>query len=318
MKKKICKLNFSNKMSSTASAQVVRQALNKAGEISPQYPPVAKIHSAPDVLLRKGQMDRLKGRFNTAQVQPLNFASGYFTAASTGSYIDFWLTNMDIDVIQDIYVVMNCTNTSTTAACYPLPTPYWIQSYSVYQGNNQWENNVPNDIIFYETLLDNDDTKLNTLAEVELFDASTGLYNSDGIAESTTADYYVKMPPMSLTNSFIFLPSLNQPPRLRLYMNGGNFMFTTSAQTLQLNSIYLEVHGIKYSTEVRQELLSIHRQGNFVNKLSVYQNQVYNIGTSLSPASTQFQQILTSFQGEASSILFWIRPSSLGNSTDYG
>jgi hypothetical protein len=142
------------------------------------------------------------------------------------------MTNMDIDVIQDIYVIMNCTNTSTTAACYPLPTPYWIQSYSVHQGNNQWENNVPNDIIFYEMLLDNDDTKLNTLSEVELFDASTGQYNSDGIAESTTADYYVKMPSMSLTNSFIFLPSLTQPPRLRLYMNGGNYMFTTSAQTL--------------------------------------------------------------------------------------
>jgi len=89
------------------------------------------------------------------------------------------------------------------------------------------------------------------------------------------------------------------------------------AQTLQLNLIYLEVHGWKYSDEVRQSLLSIHRQGNFVNKCSVYQLLVYNIGTSLSSSSTQIQQILLSFQGQASSILFWIRPSTLGGSTDY-
>jgi len=96
----------------------------------------------------------------------------------------------------------------------------------------------------------------------------------------------------------------------------GNFMYTSSAQTLQLNLIYLKVHGLKYSDEVRQSLLLIHRQGNFVNKCSVYQLQVYNIGTSLASLSTQIQQILLS--GQASSILFWIRPSTLGGSTDYG
>jgi len=151
---------------------------------------------------------------------------------------------------------------------------------------------------------------------LEPFDASTGQHESSGSAASATANYYVKMPPCTLTNLFVFLPSLSQPPRLRLYMNGGNFMYTTSAQTLQLNLIYLEVHGLKYSDEVRQSLLSIHRQGNFVNKCSVYQLQVYNIGTSLSSLSTQIQQILLSFQGQASSILFWIRPSTLGGSTD--
>jgi len=100
-------------------------------------------------------------------------------------------------------------------------------------------------------------------------------------------------------------------------MNGGNFMFTTSAQTLQLNLIYLEVHGLKYSDEVRQSLLSIHHQGNFVNKCNVYQSQVYNIRTSLASSSTQIQQILSSFQGQASFISFWIRPSTLGGSTNY-
>jgi len=33
---------------------------------------------------------------------------------------------------------------------------------------------------------------------------------------------------------------------------------------------------------------------------------------------TQFQTILTLLQGEASSIMFWIRPSSQGGSPDYG
>jgi len=96
-------------------------------------------------------------------------------------------------------------------------------------------------------------------------------------------------------------------------------MFTTSAQTLQLNQCYLEVHGIKYAPEVRTELMQLHRRGNFVNKTSVYQHQIYNIGSSLSiysEADTQFQTILTSLQGEATSIMFWIRPSSQGGSTD--
>jgi len=35
-------------------------------------------------------------------------------------------------------------------------------------------------------------------------------------------------------------------------------------------------------------------------------------------ADTQFQTILTLFQGEATSIMLWIRPSSQGGSTNYG
>jgi len=58
-------------MSAGASAQVVRQALNKVGELNPQYPLVSKIHNNPDILLRKSQMDRLKGHFSISQVQPL-------------------------------------------------------------------------------------------------------------------------------------------------------------------------------------------------------------------------------------------------------
>jgi len=54
-------------------------------------------------------------------------------------------------------------------------------------------------------------------------------------------------------------------------------MFTTEAQTLQLNQCYLEVHGIKYAPEVCNELMQLHRRGNFVNKTSVYQHQIYNI-----------------------------------------
>jgi len=92
----------------------------------------------------------------------------------------------------------------------------------------------------------------------------------------------------------------------------------TAAQTLQLNQCYLEVHGIKYAPEVRNKLTQLHRRGNFVNKTSVFQNQIYNIGSSLSTADTQFQTILTSLQGEATSVMFWIRPSSQGGLTDYG
>jgi len=67
-----------------------------------------------------------------------------------------------------------------------------------------------------------------------------------------------------------------------------------------------------------QLTMQLHRRGNFVNKTSVYQHQIYNIGSSLSTVGTQFQTILTLLEGEASSIMFWIRPSSQGGSTDYG
>jgi len=82
-------------MSASASAQVVRQALNKVGELNPQYPRVSKIHNNPDIILRKSQMDRIEGRFSISQVQPLNFSSGYFSSSTVGSYLDFNLTNIN-------------------------------------------------------------------------------------------------------------------------------------------------------------------------------------------------------------------------------
>jgi len=92
-------------MSASVSAQVVRQALNKVGELNPQYPPVSKIHNNPNILLRKSQMDILKGCFSTSQVQPLNFSSGYLSASTVGSYLDFHLTNINKDVLEEIFVV---------------------------------------------------------------------------------------------------------------------------------------------------------------------------------------------------------------------
>jgi len=78
-----------------------------------------------------------------------------------GSYLDFNLTNINEDVLEEIYLVFNVTNTSTTVPIFPLPTPLWIQSYSVWQGSNQWESQVPSEIILLENLLNMDDVKLN-------------------------------------------------------------------------------------------------------------------------------------------------------------
>jgi len=69
-------------------------------------------------------MDKLKGQFSTGQVQPLNFGSGHFSSSNVGQYIDFNITNLDLDVIQDIYVVMNAKNMSTTVATIPLPATH--------------------------------------------------------------------------------------------------------------------------------------------------------------------------------------------------
>jgi len=85
-------------MSASASAQVAWQALNKVGELNPQCPLVSKINNNPDILLRKSQMDRLKGHFSISQVQPLNFSSVYFSASTVGSYLDFNQTNINEDI----------------------------------------------------------------------------------------------------------------------------------------------------------------------------------------------------------------------------
>jgi len=163
-----------------------------------------------------------------------------------------------------------------------------------------------------------DDVKLNQYGPSILINPSTGQHVTTGIAAGETGNYHVKFPALTVMNSFVFLPSLSQLLRLRLYLSGGNYMFRTGAQTLQLNQCYLEVHGIKYAPEVCNELMQLYRRGNFFNKTSVYQHQIYNIGSSLITASTQFQTILTSLQREATSIMFWIRPSSQGGLTDYG
>jgi len=139
------------------------------------------------------------------QVQPLNFGSRYFLSSNVGQYIDFNVTNVDMDIIQDIYIIMNVTNTSSSVAVIPLPATHWITQYSTHKGPNQWENNVPNNIIQLESLLNNDSTKINSLASSELFDASTIQHDSSGIASCIMANYDVKMPPWTLTNSFVFL-----------------------------------------------------------------------------------------------------------------
>jgi len=64
-------------------------------------------------------------------ITQLNFSSGYFSASMVGSYLDFNLTNINKDVLEEIYVVFNVTNTSTKVPVFPLPTPLWIQSFVV-------------------------------------------------------------------------------------------------------------------------------------------------------------------------------------------
>jgi len=61
--------------------------------------------------------------------------------------------------------------------------------------------------------------------------------------------------------------SATRPKRMRFRLCG-NYMFTTGAQTLLHNQCYLEVHGSKYAPEVCNELMQLHRIGNFVNKTS--------------------------------------------------
>jgi len=130
-------------------------------------------------------MDRLKGRFSISQVQPLNFSSGYFSASMVGSYLDFNLTNINEDVLEEIYVVFNVTHTSTRTSS---TTPLWIQSYSVWQGSNQCKSQVPSEIILLENLLNLDDVKLNEYGPSMLIDPETGQHNSAGIAAGKTGN----------------------------------------------------------------------------------------------------------------------------------
>jgi len=88
------------------------------------------------------------------------------------------LTKINEDVLEEIYVVFNVTNTSTTTAIVPLPTPLWIQSYCVWHGSNQWESQVPSEIILLENLLDLDDVKLNEYGLSMLINLTTGQHDT--------------------------------------------------------------------------------------------------------------------------------------------
>jgi len=46
-------------------------------------------------------MDKLKGEFSMAMVQTLNFGSGYFLSSNIGQYIDFNVTNIDMNIIHN-------------------------------------------------------------------------------------------------------------------------------------------------------------------------------------------------------------------------
>jgi len=81
-------------------------------------------------------------------------------------------------VLEVIYIVFNVINTSTAMAVIPLPTPLWIQSYSVWQGSNQWESQVPSEIILLENLLNMDDIKLNEYGPLMLINPTTQHYRN--------------------------------------------------------------------------------------------------------------------------------------------
>ena len=160
---------------------------------------------------------------------------------------------------------------------------------------------------------------MKELATLSLFDATTAQHTTTGIAAGASATFYLWFPNTIITNSFFFLPAINAqaPVRLCLCMNGGNQMFTTAAQGLTLNSISLLVSGIKYEREVRDELMRVHRSGTFVSKCETWQFQRFPLGSTLS-ANTQIQQLLQGMNGECSSLFFFIRPSLLNGSTQYG
>jgi len=120
--------------------------------------------------------------------------------------------------LEEIYVAFNVTNTSTTMAVFPLPTPLWIQSYSIWQGFNQWESQVPSEIILLENLLNLDDVKIYKYGPSMLIDPITGQHDSVGIAAGATGNYYVKFPVFTVMNGFVFLPSLSHLLQLRLYL----------------------------------------------------------------------------------------------------
>jgi len=170
-------------------------------------------------------------------------------------------------------------------AIVPLPTLFGFRAV-VFGRDLTSGTQVPSEIIPLENLFNMDEAKLYEYGPSMLINPSTGQHDTTGIAAGANGNYYVKFPAFTVTNSFMFLTSLSQPLRLRIYLSGGNYMFTTGAQMLQLNPCYLEVHGIKYAPEVHNELMQFHRRGNLVLVYRGLIHKLYNIGLSLTTADT--------------------------------
>lgn len=300
------------------SAHMISSNLKLLGAQTEQFPKVSKLIKNPDVYVPDRDVSRLEGRFYQDRVQPVNIPAGVFTAASFGAFIDFQIVGIQSDVITQMDLEWNVSNSSGTTACVPLPATQWITAYTLYQGNSILENNVYSEVLTLETVLESDNTRLDQLQTLSLFDPDTGFADADGIAASATQNVYTRFPNTVLTNSMVYLPAVSQqaPVTLRIFLNGGNQLFTTAQQTMVLNSISLLVSGLKYNPSVRDEISALHKRGSVVGKCTTWQINQYPIASL--PANTTINQLLQGFTGECSSLFFFLRPSTTNGSTYYG
>jgi len=290
----------------------VKKAINEIGDSVTENIPYAQYKYDPPVLFNKSNLTKFKSRQTISIITP-NPPPPSNAFTTQGGITEFDLSNITCDTIEHVIIEFNVTNNGA-AITYPLPTPWWIQYLESLIGSTLIER-IYNTSIAVEQLAYNDNTQFAELASVQLQDPNTGFHLTSGIAVGATATYALRLPSHAITNSFLITRALKGSIRYRLQLNSGNNMFTTAAQTLSLNSMRMVITGAKFEDTVIQDFLELHQRQGMVCKCEIHDYQIYPL--NIVAASTAYQQVLNSIQGKVSSLMFLIRPSTIGT-TNYG
>lgn len=201
-----------------------------------------------------------------SQIQPTLTNSSFFN--SSNNFIDFNIpTNSHIDKIEDIYLEVELSNSSTTVACVLATVPYMaINRVEIRLSDVIVETITPTQLYLAEAVYKGDlahmqTNAVNTAIDPITFDLSTS-YNTIPISGSIT--YRLSLVSF-LTRAKLYLSTFSQKLTLRIYSNTLNIS-SGSLSTVTLTNFVLYVqHQMVSSPTVLNKLKSTKLQYRYLD-----------------------------------------------------
>jgi hypothetical protein len=235
------------------------------------------------------------------QIQP---PTNILTSGSS-TYTDFYIQNYDA-ILLDYIIEINCAETGGSNSVTPVPSELMINYSSLYANTGSLEiQRLYGDQLWQNLGLLSSD-QLSQLAPV--INQNTMWGNPQAISASGTARYYI----LSIGNCCpyvrFYMPSINNYLQLRVNWNGNGV--DSGSGTLQVSSVKLHCIFLDLPPADKVALR------NFYASNTVEAHILTNVNMPLSQtlnASTFYNFILSSFQGEEAGIFMWFRSSKTGS-----